>query len=253
MINGIAVLDPCGCASHPLASFLLKGHVFNYQLHKWSLLCDVLAFLWAPPVFDHFNKKILSMMSFVAPMHSPRTKYSGKDKRATLTKLERKALETHRQTDIKKRQSNDDCQGERVSGSCKAKQKKRRKKERNQLPSSSSWYNKAMGSNCLCLSSLMATIYLPQKYLSEPGVRGTTLRICSPEANHHVPNLDLLCKPPVQGPQNVLPENSVLLIPPPLGREGQHSSFSTIYFLTNSVKLHLEQWAPERLFPDPKL
>lgn len=78
------------------------------------------------------------MMSFEAPMHSPRTKYSGKDKRATLTKLERKALETHRQTDIKKRQSNDDCQGERESGPCKAKQKKRRKKERNQLPSSSS-------------------------------------------------------------------------------------------------------------------
>ena len=94
----------------------------------------------------------------------------------------------------------------------------------------------------------------PQEYgFSEPGVWGTTLRIYSPEVNHHMPNLDLLCKSPVQSPQKGLPENSVLPISPPLKREVQHNFSSTIYFLTSSVKLHLEQLAPERFFPDPKL
>lgn len=58
----------------------------------------------------------------------------------------------------------------------------------------------------------------------------------------------LLYKPPVQVPQNVLQESSVVAIFPPLKREAQHSSFSIIYFLTSPVKLHLEQKASQR-FP----
>lgn len=137
MINGMGILDPEGCTSHSLASFLLKGHVFNHQLHKQSFLCDFLAFHWVPPAFDPFNKKILFIMAFTTFVRSLRMKYSGKHNQAVLTKLERNALERERERDIKKLQSGDECQGEWVSGHSKAKQRKIRKKKRNQLPISS--------------------------------------------------------------------------------------------------------------------
>lgn len=76
-------------------------------------------------------------MALTTFIRSLRMKYSGKRNQAVLTKLERNALEREREVDIKKLQSDDDCQGERVSGHSKAKRRKRRKKKGNQLPISS--------------------------------------------------------------------------------------------------------------------
>ena len=88
-------------------------------------------------------------MSFTAFIRSLRMKYSGKHNQAVLTKLERNALERERERDIKMLQSDDDCQGETVSGPSKAKQRKRRKREETSylFPPTS----KAVGSIYFCL------------------------------------------------------------------------------------------------------
>ena len=70
-------------------------------------------------------------MSFTTFIRSLRVKHCGKHNQVVLPKLERNTLERE-MIDIKKLQSDDDCQRERVSGPSKAKQRKKGRKT--QLP-----------------------------------------------------------------------------------------------------------------------